>query len=152
MEFVSASYLFVYMSYFIVISGKNASALSVDEGCLTPINRAQLYICRLASDISSLDGSPAYLWEDGESGTSSKIVYNLENHVLEEKSLDASAFGKVVLACESLGLNLRLWWANNSPDAFTDVACIKTMAEASSLISRQACSCDVIGLLFNPNN
>ncbi|MBP5971883.1 hypothetical protein HW132_03820 [Brasilonema sp. CT11] len=140
------------MSYFIIISGKSVSALSVDEGFLTPIKRAQSYISSLASDISSLDGSPAYLWEDGKSGTSTEIVYNLENHVREEKSLNASVFGKVISDCESLRLSLRLWWANNNPHAFTDVACVKTMAEVYSIISQQACNCDVITLLFKPNN
>jgi hypothetical protein len=61
------------MSYFTVIVG-DIGALVPDAGTLVLVRDAQSYIAALGETLSEADGRPQFLWEDGESGTSTDVV------------------------------------------------------------------------------
>ena len=125
------------MSYFVVISGQGATAVKVAAGRLIPVSEAQSYVEGLASSIAELDGSPSLFWDDCESGTSHDLVCAAEEDVHYERSVEASALGRLVRDCEHHGVSVRVWWAENDQRDFQRVPEVTSAAEAMSLIRAQ---------------
>ena len=122
------------MSYFVVISGPNSVSLEVAAGCLVPIAQAQSYIASLGADLARVDGSPSFLWDDGSTGTSDHLVCAAEDAMSEGHPIEPTAFGQAILNCEALGVSLRVWWANNSLDAYIRVPSVVNSTEAFAIM------------------
>ena len=105
------------MSYFVVMCGSNSASVEVAVGCLVPVAQAQPYLKQLESDLAKVDGSPSFFWDDGITGTSDGIVCAAEEAVCDGKPIEQTPFGRAIVNCEALGVSLRVWWANNSPEA-----------------------------------
>lgn len=138
------------MSYFIILSGANVRAIDVPIGRLIPTSEAQAYVARLAPQINALDGDPAMLWDDGETGTSDEIVCAVESDVLEGLSLDALPLISVIKNCESHHVSVRVWWANNDPLAFSQVPEVVSAAEALTLFKKNAGNGSSMGVVLHP--
>jgi len=125
------------MSYFAVISGKNAKSVSVREGHLVPLSESQPYIANLTDALAERDGTPALLWDDGETGTSNDVICAAEEDLWEERGLESSALWQLLVNCDRSAVSVRVWWANNDPNAFQRVDIATSASEVLALILRQ---------------
>jgi hypothetical protein len=139
------------MSYFIVISGIRAKSMGLQAGRLIPLSEAQPYVSGLSEKIMALDGGPSFFWDDDETGTSSELVWEAENSVLENLSLEASALGKLLADCEANHVTARIWWAGNDSDSYLKVPAVLSSVEALELVSAQAGMGPGIGFVLHSN-
>jgi hypothetical protein len=107
------------MSYFMTVAG-DTSSLRLDgiNGLrLVPMNEAQKYILALSAEIQETDGSPLFLVDDGESGTSHNIVVDAENNLHENGTLDGTTLLKLMEQFTQSGNYFRIWYASNTPSS-----------------------------------
>lgn len=97
------------MSYFMTISGSLPDTSGKVE--FVPASHAQEYIQRLEADIAATDGSPLYLVDDKESGTSSNFITQAENEFHMTGTIKDTDFMNLLKACVLNGNPFRIWWA-----------------------------------------
>jgi len=109
------------MSYFMVTKGKIPDFAEIDKIEALPIMQAQLYLSRLANDLSE-DGniSDLYFVHDGETGTSDNFVSEAEGLFFRIESFANTRFDKIIDACIKAGNSFRVWYPV-SPTAHLDV-------------------------------
>ena len=139
------------MSYFAVISGKNATLVEVTAGRLVPISEAQSYLVNLEQGIAAADGSPSFFWDDNKTGTSHELISDVDKCLFEERSVETSALAHLIQSCESHNVAARVWWASNEPDAFSRVVETNSAVEALALLQQQAGKGAGIGFVLHPN-
>ena len=140
------------MSYFIVISGKNAHLVNSIAGQLLPISQGQSYVANLEAMISIADGSPSLFWDDGESGTSHGLVRAAQDCLFNETPIKMSALACLINNANRQGVTVRVWWASNEPDACMHVPETECAAEAISLFQNQSAKVMGVGFVMHPNN
>jgi hypothetical protein len=126
------------MSYFATLSGADVSSEQVPGLRLTPALQAQDYVRARAVAIAELDGSPVYLCDDAESGTSHNFICDVEDFVRENQTLVASPLEPLLDLCERRDLVLRVWWANNDPDAYLKTVSARNRTELLHLLLTQS--------------
>jgi hypothetical protein len=140
------------MSYFVVLSGANASNLSVAMGRLVPIAEAQTYLVRLQSSIQAVDGGPCFFWDDGETGTSEELFTSLEESLLDATQHKEHAIFKALRDCETLALNVRLWTATDDLQAFSHVPILQSAEEAIALLRAELMINPRLGFTLHPEH
>lgn len=141
------------MSYFIVISGAHASDVDVISGRLVSTQETQSYVARLAPQIEAVDGNPSFFWDDDETGTSDVLVSDFEVELLEKgRSVEGTVLGRVIKNCELLRVTIRIWWAGNDPQVFSQVPEVKTAAAAFALIQVRAGGYAGASFVLRPSN
>ena len=86
-------------------------------GRLVPASKAQPYIARLEADIARLDGSPVYLIDDGESGTSEDLIMETNEALWEERPVAELPLVILLERCFKNNWNFRAWLATNDSEA-----------------------------------
>ncbi len=84
---------------------------------LLPADLAQAYIAGLKDRLEALDGYKIQLVHDMETDTSDIIVADLENALLENKSITELPLFLVLTWCFKYGVNFRIWLADNDMNA-----------------------------------
>src|SRR5262245_21320283 len=107
------------MSYFATLSGADLSAERVPGLVFTPVFEAQEYVRKLAAAIAALDGSPVYLCDDGRSRISHDFICDAEDFVRKKQMLAGSPLEPLLEICDRRGAVLRVWWPDNTPNAYT---------------------------------
>ncbi|MEK7396429.1 MAG: hypothetical protein AAB116_05790 [Candidatus Poribacteria bacterium] len=104
-----------------VTKGEKPDFSGIDKVEAVPIEQAQLYLSRLANDLSE-DGdvSNLYFVHDGETGTSHNFVTEAEGIFFRTETFANTRFDRVLDACIAVSNSLRVWWAN-SPIAHLEV-------------------------------
>jgi hypothetical protein len=142
------------MSYFVVISGEGCCALPIARGIIVPIETAQDYVSSLAGLLTAIDGQPLFFWDDGKTGTSHEIVCEAESEaqmmLCGFEILQACAFSKVLTDSDRLGCRIRVWWANNDPEAFLRVPCAEGALDAAQISNRQVQNGNNIEFVMRP--
>ena len=138
------------MSYFMVTKGKKPDFSGIDKVEAVPIELAQLYLSRLADDLSE-DGdvSNLYFVHDGETGTSHNFVVEIQGQFFKTDSFADTRFDKILDACIAAGNSLRVWWAN-SPDAHLNVAKCDTKDLLKKTIAEHLYNNNSIRVAYTP--
>ena len=142
------------MSYFVAISGKNASSISPVRGKFVAASDAQSYFSGLAGLIGRGTGQPVFLWDDDETGTSDDLVCEACDEIqLAGKSEPGSAFASMLASCEAAGCTLHVWWPSRLEDigGLSGLPVSPTAAKALELFVAQASQGASIGLVLQPN-
>ncbi len=120
------------MSYFMTIAG----VIPTDElNCQVELLSADLanaYIYRLKDRLEALDGPNIQLVHDMETDTSDIIVADLENALLEKKSITELPLFLILKSCFKNGVNFRIWLADNDMNALIN-NCVEVNDMASTL-------------------
>ena len=96
------------------ISGEPPSD-AIDGVRFTLASQAQEYIRKLADEISTTDGSPLYLAEDIDSGTSTDFIARAETTVHLTGRLQDTLFANLLQACVRHGNTFReRWWGSGA--------------------------------------
>jgi hypothetical protein len=133
------------MSYFAVIVG-DIGALVPGAGTLVPVRDAQSYIAALGETLSEADGRPQFLWEDGESGTTTDVVREAEERIQDGARPEDTIVGRLIRQCTPGGNGLRIWWAGNEPNSHQRVENVSTEIDAMTLLKSQALAGENIAL------
>lgn len=128
------------MSYFMTVAGDISSLKleGTDGFRLVPVAEAQKYIQNLAAEIQEADGSPLFLVDDGESGTSHNIVCQAQDSLNENGTLDGTIMLKLMEQFAQNGNPLRIWWATNDPRAHDSAEIFSSLNEVIARLKEQA--------------
>lgn len=138
------------MSYFIVLSGRNASKVHVAIGKLVPIVEAQSYLANLASEIEAADGGPCFFWDDEASGTSEELLISLEESILNSSRHKEHPLFKTLRECERLAVSVRFWTATNDLRAFSHVPQLLNAEEAIAMLHSELMVNPTLGFALHP--
>jgi hypothetical protein len=126
------------MSFFATLSGADVSAERVPALVFTPAFEAQAYIRELAVAIAALDSSPVYLCDDGQSGTSHDFICDAEDFVRENQTLAGSPLEPLLDLCDRRRAVLRVWWADNDPNAYMKAVKARNRTELLQVLLTQS--------------
>lgn len=102
---------------------------------LIAARQAPSYISNLESALASADGNPVMFVEDGETGTSDILVSNLESVLFNNEDVNTSALASILESCFRNRIGFRIWWANNSPDAYLSPPLVENIESAFQAIA-----------------
>jgi hypothetical protein len=125
------------MSSFATISGADVSEERVPGLVFTLASEAQEYVRKLSPAIAALDGAPVFLCDDGRSWTSHDFICDAEDFVRENETLAGSPLEPLLDLCERRGAVLRVWWADNDPNDYEQVARARDRSELLHLLLTQ---------------
>ena len=114
------------------VSGNVTTADVPEPARLVPLPMAQPYVASLGATITRLDGGPAYLVDDGETGTSDLFVYEPE----PSSSARETPFVSLIERCMRNGWSFRVWWADNSTDAYLNTRPVRSIEEVLDNIEK----------------
>ena len=127
---------FGIMSYFATLAGVQLDERVIDGVRLVPADQAQPYLRDLAGQISTLDGSPLYLCDDGSTGTSHEIVCEAIDAGQSGGNVSATRVAAVLRLCEMKGCTFRAWDAGATAPGWPDATrTCRTVTEAVATLS-----------------
>jgi hypothetical protein len=104
------------MSYFAIVSG-DIARLSSGKGQFVPLAETQGYVTRAVEQIMSFEEGPFYLWDDGETGTSTDLVTEGEEHLFGRGTLLDTSLHVLLSSAEGCAASVYIWWAGNGAPA-----------------------------------
>src|SRR5687767_5337579 len=109
--------LLACMSYFMTIAGAVTAGDVPTNATLVPVKDAQAYVARLESELAQLDGTPVFLVDDGESGTSHGFVTEVGEALFQDLPLREVPFVILLESCFRHRWSFRVWLADDDPQA-----------------------------------
>jgi len=115
------------------VAGAITAADVPPPGKLVPASQAQTYIAQLEAALTKLDGSPVYLIDDGETGTSDDLVMETKEAICEKRPTDNLAFIVLLNRCFAQKWSFRVWLAGNQTNAH--VRNVSLVADVASTVA-----------------
>ena len=137
------------MSYFITSAGAQILKYDLDTAALVPAQDAQDYIRALIPELSSLDGTPLFLVDDGETGTSSALVIAATKALGMGEPIENTSLYAVMTRLALARHTVRIWWAGESESAHLDVEHCSGLRDAVHLLLDQASTTIRLRATFN---
>jgi hypothetical protein len=122
------------MSYFVVVCGDIAD-LNSGLGKFTALADAQPYVAIAVKKFADQERGPFYLWDDRESGTSSGLMFEAEEHLPERRSIVDTSLFLLLSSAETCRCSVYIWWADGKED-LRELPCVSTVNEAVALMDR----------------
>lgn len=141
------------MSCFIVTVGKKLD-VKIPGVTLVPLSQAQQYIKDRATDLAAgHDRSNLFVICDPALEESADLVAMAQEQVhLSGSSLESTALGQVIAACVAAGNSLRIWWANNDPQAHQKVVECGDSSRLKDIVVEQIRANRDVAVFYNPQD
>lgn len=108
------------MSYFMKITGDISNVSEIDGIKLVLGNDAQEYIDKIIKQFPLNESIKTFLVDDG-SWTSHNLILETEESLKSGHPFEQTRLAKLLDVCFKSNCKVRIWWANNDPDAFKKV-------------------------------
>ena len=118
---------------------------------LVPAPDAQSYIHPMAKTLSGMSQAPAYLVDDGTTGTSDDFVTDGENALINHGTLEGSVLFSVIQRLTAQGNAILIWWANNDLLAYQAAEPCTSLEELLAVARRQTAENRSIQVLLPAN-
>ena len=110
------------MSYFMMVTGDISNVRRIEGLNFVPANDAQEYIAKIIKQFSAEEAAKTFFIDDG-SLTSHDLVNEVQEPLILGHPFEETRLARLLEDCFKLNCKIRIWWANNDPDAFRKVEC-----------------------------
>ena len=108
------------MSYFIIITADTLDIKGIEGIKLVPAINAQEYIAKIIKQFDPGEATKMYFVDDGSS-TSHDLVNEVQESLMLGHTFQKTRLSRFLEACFKMNCKIRIWWANNDPNAYKKV-------------------------------
>lgn len=138
------------MSYFMTVTGNIPNVNGIEGIKFVSAGDAQEYIAKIIKQFPPEEAAKTFFIDDG-SLTSHDLINEVQESLILGRPFKQTRLGKLLDACLKINCKVRIWWANNDPDAFRKVECLSDKKLFIEMLTSKLKQGEDVYLLYEPS-